>query len=331
MPWLAALGGAVGGVASSLIGSGAASGDYSAEQQQIQEAIDAYKNIGVPPTQALQIVFQKYQNSGQMTPAMESAFQQSSNAYNNIQTNPQDNQAQLNALNSLQNTANQGGMNTTEQANLQQNLSDIASRNRGAQDAISQQAQARGQFGGGQQLVSQEMAAQNGANQANQMGLNINAQAQQNALSSLMGAGQLGGQMQAQQWGQGAQAAAAQNAINQFNTQNAQNVGNYNVGAQNNAQLYNLQNQQQTNNLNTQGQNQTNQYNSQAYQQNFNDNLQKANGLAGQYGKMGNYYGQQGQNQQNMWGGIGQAINDAGTAVGSYLQGKQDNNNEEET
>lgn len=305
--------GALGGLLGSIFGGG-----LTAQQQQaIQNEIQSYQSIGVPPDQALQVVLQKYQSAGNLTPQTAQTMKQGSTNLAGVQTNPQFSQAQLNALTQLQQMGSNGGETLADKANLNNTLNQVASKNQGTQQAILQNAQERGQLGSGQSLSAQLQAAQGAANQSNQAGLDINAQAQNRALQALMGAGQMGGQMQQQQYGQLANAAKAQDAISQFNTANSQNVQNQNTAMKNYANQYNLQNQQNINNQNTNTGNQQALYNSQQIQQNFNDQIQKANGLAGAYNAEAGVAGQNAQNTRNQWGGIGQGLAQIG---GAYQQ-----------
>src|ERR1035437_2551398 len=79
----------------------------------------------------------------------------------------------------------------------------------GQKQAVMQNFAQRGQGGSGNELLAQLQASQNASNQANQAGLGVAANAQQNALSALGQYGQQAGQMEGQQFGQQFQAGSA--------------------------------------------------------------------------------------------------------------------------
>lgn len=320
MPLASIIGGGAASIGGGILGNILSSGDRNAALNNFQQIVNQYQNMGVPSAQALQVAFQQVQNAGQMTPELQNAIQQQGTQLSNIQTNPAYSGAQMNALQSLQNIAGQGGMNLQDKANLAQTMQNVGVQNQGAQQAILANAQQRGQLGSGNSLAAQLSAQQNGANQANLQGLNIAGNAQQRALQSLMGAGQLGGQMQQQQYGQQANAAQAQDAINRFNTMNSQAVQNQNVQAQNQAQAMNLQNQQGLNYANTGIANQQALQHAGALQQNYNDQLQKNQGLAGAYTGQAGALNQNANQTAGMFAGAGSGLGQMGTGVSSYLQ-----------
>lgn len=330
MPWAAIIP-AVASLGSAAIGAATSAGSQAQQQQQIQQEINQFMSIGVPPAAATQMVMQKYQSAGQLTPQLEQTISQAATNLNNVQTNPKDTEAQQNALSSLQNIGSSGGMTLADQANQNTLLSNTATKARGDEQAILANANARGQLGSGQALGAQLGASQNAYNQANQNSLQIAGNAQNRALQALQGAGQLGGQMQAQDYYQKANAAQAQDSISRFNAANSQNVAGRNTAYQNAANQYNLSNNQNISNANTTGQNATNQYNAQQIQNNYENQLQRAAGASGQIGNMANFYGKQGEQNSNMWGGIGSGISQAGTSymnydlLNNYLNGRKNN------
>lgn len=209
------------------------------------------------------------------------------NAYAGISVDPSYIAAQRAQLDALSDLARNGGMNAQDAANLnaiQTNANQQAKANR---DAVLQQAAMRGQGNiGGNALVSQMIANQGAANQMNQGGLDVAGQAQARALQAMMGAGQLGGQMQNQAWNQQAQAAQAQNAINQFNASNALNTA-----------VYNNKQQQDVNNARATAHNQGQYVNKvQNPSQRFANQAQIGQGISGSGANQGGYYN----NQQQM-------------------------------
>lgn len=286
-----------------------------------KNAYQQWLSLNVPDPSQQALYLQQYKQTGQLNPQFEQAMKMGPSALNNVQTNPQLQSAQMQALQQLQQEGNQGGLGLQDQATQMQQQLQANSASKGRNDAIMQQFAQQGQGGSGMQLIAQLQNAQN-ANQNQAMtSLQSAANARQRALQSVAGAGQLGGQMEAQQYSQQANAARAQDAINQFNTQNAQNVQNSNVNSANQAQQYNLGLQQQIANANTGLSNQQQAYNKGLLQSNYEDQLQKTQGAGN--AAMGYANQQQGQaaNTANMWSGIGSST---GKGIAGY---NQDQNN----
>lgn len=317
MPWAAIIP-AVAALGGAAIGAATSSGDYAQQQQAIQQEIAQYQAIGVPPAQATQIVMQKYQSAGQMTPQMQQVFNQAASQMNGVKTDPNLKTAQMGALQQLQNLGSNGGHTLTDDANLANIQNQANTANAGRIGAIQNSMQSRGLGGSGLSLAAQLQSAQDANNQQATGGLQIAANQQQNALQAIMNSGQLAGNMQGQQFNQQAQIAQAQDAINRFNTANQQQVSNTNTGIANNAQAYNLQNNQAISNKNADLTNQQNIYNAQQIQQNYQNQLSKANGMASAYGQEAQNYGQAGQRQSNLWGGIASGLGQGAAAAGAY-------------
>lgn len=288
--------------------------NISARQQALQElnqTVQSYQAIGIPSIQAQQLALQDYQSAGKLTPELEQAFTQGNSQLSSVQTDPQYKQAQLSALNSLQGIANHGGLTIQDQANTNNVLSQLQQANAGNQGAIMQNMAQRGVGGSGFELAQRLSNAQSAGNTAAQQGTNIAAQAQARALQAISQGGQLGGQMQAQQYNQLANAAQAQDAINRFNTQNSQAVANQNTGYQNQAQQANLQNAQNIANANTGLSNYQQQYNSQLQQQQFQNNLSVASGAANARAGVANQLTSNGNSYAATAGGIAQGLGQA--------------------
>jgi hypothetical protein len=303
--------GALGNVIANSIGSANA----GAIQQELLEKWAAL-NIPDPAQQKLAVA--QFMNTGQMTPAMQSAIAQNPSEFSKIVTSPVYSQAQDAALKQLQQMGH-GGFNLSDQAQINQALQQSSTQAKGNQDAIIANQAQRGTSGSGFGAQAQLVNIQNQQNQDANNSLNIAAQAQQRALQAIQGAGQLGGQLQNQQFNQQAQAAQAQNAINQFNAANAQNVNANNINALNNAQMYNVQNAQDIANRNTGAQNNANSYNSQLAQQQFENQMNVLKGEQSIYNNQSNL-------AQNQAQGIGNAISGLAQSATNAI-GVNDTNN----
>jgi hypothetical protein len=308
----------MGGVVGAIEGGNAASNQLQAAEAARQQALQEFQGINVPSVANQTLNLQQYGNAGNLVNENEQALQQGPNALAGISTDPRLVQAQMAALNQLS-TTGQMGMTPGEQAALNQAQNNAAAQAQAKNAQILNQFAAQGMGGSGAQLAAQlnnsQASAQQLANNSNQVAQN----AQQNALQAISQAGTLGGQMQAQQFGQQAQIAQAQNYINQFNTMNSQNVQNQNVQAANAAALRNLQNQQSLMNQNTQLSNQQQQYNKQLQQQQFNNQMAQAAGESGQYAGIANAMTNNAANTANSWAGIGQGVDTGiGAAYNAY-------------
>jgi hypothetical protein len=311
--------GEIASIGSSIVGGVVGGMERSEAQRQqmelIRQSINDLQAIGIPPVEAQQLALEQYKSAGQLSPELEQAFSQGNSGLNDISTDPRLKEAQLNALTELQGIGQSGGMRLSDQAAAQQAMGDIQSKERGSREAIEQSLREKGRFGGGDELAMKLANQQNSATNANQVGLGLAGQAQQNALQALMQGGQLGGQMQGQEFNQQAQQKAAQDAINRFNAQNSQEVAMRNAQAKNQSQQMNLANMQNLMNQNTGLSNYQQEFNRGLLQKNYNNELGKAsamaNARAGQASQIGNYGNQQAQ----MWGGIGNSV---GQGIAAY-------------
>ena len=312
----------MGSVVGPIIGAQTAQNQLDAANSARQAGLAAFQGVNVPSVASQQLNLADYNNAGNLTTQNEAALQQGPNAMAGIQTDPRLVQAQMAALNQLSTTGAMG-MTPGEQAALTQAQNNAASQAQAKNAQIMNQFAATGMGGSGAQLASQlnnsQQSAQQLANNSNQVAQN----AQQNALQAVSQAGTLGGQMQAQSFGQQAATAQAQNYINQFNTQNSQNVQNQNVQAANAAALRNLQNQQQISNQNTGISNQQQIANKALLQQQFNNQIVQASGEAGQYQGIAGAQQQQAGNTANSYAGIGQGVD---TGVGALYNASQNAN-----
>jgi hypothetical protein len=178
-----------------------------------------------------------------LTQLQDSEFQQ-------IQGDPSLRAAQTGALERLQQISSQGGLTSEDRARLDDIARQEGVRERGAREAILQNARQRGLSGSGLELQQQLINQQEAANRRAQRGTDVAALAQQRALDALRSGAQLGGQIRQQDFGEASEKARAQDIINRFNAQfqnqagleafrNQQRVADQNVGIANQQQLLN--------------------------------------------------------------------------------------------
>ena len=279
----AAAGGSAGGGVGALVG-GAAGYLMGSDDDSGKMYEDMLKQAQSIPLPVLKEYYPElYQQVVQLNPELETAVNLGPSEMGGIATDPKLRQAQMDALLKLQEVGAGGGRDAqflSDQARLE---SDINTNNAGNQGAIMQNLATRGMSGGGSELVARNMSAQQSSNRQAQMAMDANAQAQKRALDAIMQSGQLGGQMQNQDFSQQAQKAQASDEINRFNAANRQQVITNNTSAKNNAQQWNAQNNQGLADKNTDASNGSRQYNLGLEQQNY-DNQMKRLGMSNQAG-----------------------------------------------
>ena len=265
------------GLFSSIFGS--ASSDKADKLRQ--DALNAFNAIKTPELSALQVQLQKYVDAGTLTPEQAETQLLTSNAFNEIATDPSYVGAQKQALQQLQQVAAQGGLTAIDKAQLNDINNAQNQQNQSQNQATMQQAQRRGVGGSDLTAVNELINEQGAADRAANSGVQVAANAQQRALQAMQAAGQTGNQLESQAYGEQANKANAQNAIDLYNKQALNQTNLYNTQTANAAQAANLANKQAINNANTGTANANAEYNAQQNQTLYNDQLQKAQGVAG--------------------------------------------------
>lgn len=294
------------------------SSDNSA-QDYLKQALAAYNNVNVPTAESGKIGDVPMQAvQGTVTPQNITATEQAPSAYNNISLDPATRASQMQALQSYMDIANAGGLDAESKLAIQQAIDAANAQSRGAQGALMTKAQAMGQGGGDFALTQRAIEAQAASNNAANQGLQAAAMSEANREAALNAMANIGGSINASDYGQAAQKAAAQNAINATNQgyTNAANTGN--VANQIQTGEFNVGNAQNVNAANTTaGQNKV-YYNAGLPQQQFNNELAKASGIAGVSGSQANAA----QNATNAnLGFTGSLLGTAGTIGATALGG----------
>jgi len=288
-------------------------------QDYLQQALAAYQQAAVPTVQSEQVNNIPLETvQGTVNPNQIQVAQQAPSAYNNISLDPATRAAQMTALSQYTNIANAGGLDANAKLALQQTIDAANEQSQGAQGAIMNQAQAEGQGGGDFALTQRALAAQGASNNAATQGMQAAAEAEANREAALNQMSNIGGSINASDYGQAANKAQAQNTINATNqaATNAANTGN--VTNAMNAGEFNVGNAQNVNAANTTaGQNKV-YYNAALPQQQFNNELNKAAGVAGVSGQQASA-AQNAQNASNAT--TGALLGAAGTIGGAMLGG----------
>lgn len=302
-----------------LLGAGALGmiGNQQSGQAQAN-AIDRANQIlqSVPLPVLKEYYPELYKQVAELNPEAETAVNLGPSAMEGVSTDPSLRAAQMRALTKLQEIGDQGGMTATDRARLAQIQSEQNAALKGQTCAIMQNLAARGMSGGMSEMVARQLAAQEAANRAGQQGLDVKAQAEQRALQALMQSGQLGGQIEQNQFNQQSQVAQAKDLINKFNAQNLQNVGSANVQARNQAKAINAQNRQNIANQNVGLSNQAQQYNLGLPQQQYQNQIARATGQAQGITNLAQQNAQNQRDQMSFLGGLMQT-------GATYYGGKQ--------
>jgi hypothetical protein len=135
-----------------------------------------------------------------------------------IKADPKLKQAQMNALEKIQEVANDPNLTLADQQRVNQVLKKTNRAAQGNNARVLEAMAARGQLNSGASLAAQLQNNQAAAEQANEQGMDIAASAQERALSAMMQGGELAGRMRGQDFTEQAQIGAAQDAINRYNS-----------------------------------------------------------------------------------------------------------------
>lgn len=281
-----------------------------------QAAIDAFKAVGIPDIAAQRLALEQLVSQGELSPEEAQTIFQQDSELSQYSTDPRLRQAQMAALDQLTRIGSEGGLTDTDRAAILEAQNQMGAQERGSREAILQNMAARGLGGSGTELMAQLANQQGQATRGALAGTQIAADARQRALDAILGGGQLGGQIQGQDFAQAQAKAQAQDVINRFNAANMQNQINMNVMNRNQAAAQNLANRQNIANQNTALRNQQQMYNKGLIQQRFQNQMQRAGGIAGAQQNLANLYNQQG---GQVLGLIGGALGAGGTALGGYL------------
>lgn len=241
----------------------------------VANAAQNLNNINVPTPQEMAVTLQQYVQQGLITPQQYQAAIQSSNPYNSISTNPANEAAQQQSLAALQQQIAGGGLDAIQKSNLLSTNNQLNASNQSYLNQVLSQAARQGNANSGATMGAALQGNAQARNQAYQQGMDSAAQAEAAKNQEIQSQATIGGQLQNEQYTQGANQAQAQQAMNTAN-QNAQNTAaQYNTTAANNAQGANLNAAQSIANANTDQSNSNALRNSNLQQQQFQDQVQQ--------------------------------------------------------
>jgi hypothetical protein len=206
----------VGGIAKGVnsIGSGNAANQqmndaYALMLQNLKDRMGDYDKLGTAGYQPV------------------AAQQLGPSALEGIQNDPEGRIAQQQAMASLGDLANRGGLNLADTAALNDIQGNLNRNNSARQQGLANQYAARGQLGSGAQLSMDLANNQNAAQNANQQGEATAGQAQARAMQAIMAKGQMGRTMSQDEYNKAKSAAEARDAIEARNAAARTHAGEY--------------------------------------------------------------------------------------------------------
>lgn len=137
---------------------------------------------------------------------------------------------QLQALGTIQNLIDSGGLDLTDQASLEDATSQALNQQKRARAGVAADAAARGQMNSGNRLVMDLDAAQAGSNAARKTGLETAALAQRRRLDAIREASGMAGGLREQDWREGEAAARAKDIRDERNAAAREKAQYYNAG-----------------------------------------------------------------------------------------------------
>lgn len=289
-----------------LFGNDAGKDEMKEATELSRKAMETMQNIRTPTVEEQRILLQNPELAGLLEAGMVDG-----SALAGVSTDPRLKQAQMGALEELAGLS-QTGLGAQDIAALKQISRTNAGQAQAQNAATLQNAAATGTLDSGNTVMAQLMAGQQAANRSQQAGEAQAAQAAEARRSALAQYGQMSSNMANQDFSQKAQVANARDNISQFNAQNKQATGQFNIN-----------NQQNLNNTKASNANQQEIYNKQLIQQRFNNDVTKAGGVAQQQNNLANVYNAQGTNAANGQAQMNGAVIGAGADIGAAYAGKK--------
>lgn len=230
--------GAFANVVTGIAGMSESAPDRKRAEQAFAAALEEIQSIGAPPDIAREILLDKFQSVGVLTPELEEQINVGVSKLSQVQEDPSLRDAQLSALELLKGRA-ETGLNASDRVRLNDVRTKIARENQARQADVIRSFQERGQSGSGAELAARLSGAQSSANLASEEGDRLAAMANENALMALSKGADLGGSIRNQDFNVASTKATAEDEFNRFNTQNAivrqqRNIDRNNLAAERN-------------------------------------------------------------------------------------------------
>jgi hypothetical protein len=310
-----------------IIGNITSSGDRRRAREAYERALAEINAIGAPPDLAREIILQRFEQVGVLTPELEEAVALEAPKVAQIQEDPSLRKAQTTALELLGERA-KTGFSAEDRAALAQIQLQQARDTEAKRQQILQSYQQRGLGGAGTELASQLQAASAGAAQAGEEGLKLQAQAQRAALEAATQYGGLGGQIRGQEFDIARTKAGAEDQAAMARFNEAVGRQQRNVGTRMNVQQQNLATRQRIAEQNAAQANRELYRQREAEGQRYQFDLQRAQARAAAQQGMGGVYQQQAGQTAGMYAGIGTGIGQGAMYSQLYNQKQKEDKDE---
>jgi len=281
-------------------------GDKPAATQN--KAISAFNNIGIPTAEAQKIILETPELVGQLFPDLEFAEQLEDTAYSDIEVPGDLKDKQLDALNTLNQIAQEGGLTPEDEAELRAIQRQVMGGAEARDASILQNMSERGMGGSGVELASRLAGNQAAQQTQAEMADRQASMAFQRKMEALNRVGDMSGKMRDQEFSEQSDVAKARDIMNQFNVGQRANVQQRNVATQNATQAANLGAKQATADRGVDLRNKQEEYNKGLAQKQFDNQMAQAKGTSTAYTSMAGTQQQQAANKQS---GAGQILGGA--------------------
>jgi len=318
MAWPLAVAAVAAPIITGIMGSNAAKADRQRAEAAMNAALAEIKAVGAPPDLSREIILEKFEQQGILTPELEEEISIGFSQVSQIQEDITLRQAQTDALRGLQDRA-QMGITAQERGDLNTIRREVAREAEARRQQVLQQMQARGLGGSGAELAGQLQASQAGAELASQEGDRIAAMAQRNALQAMTQAGQMGGQIRGQDFDVARAKAAAADEFRRFDVANQVAQQQRNIASKNIAAARNLAEKQRIADANVQQGNLERYRQQEARRQQWQDRLNQAQAAAGIRTGQSGFHSKQAGETANRYSQMGSGI--SGGLISAYGAG----------
>lgn len=237
---LGPIGAAAGGVIGTIGGLIGSSGSKRAAREAEARRRAIIEGWVIPTADELKVILDEYRLAGIYEPRLEAMAEQlGPSAMSDIEIDPRLREAQLSALDKLSETGAQG-LTEGDLAELRMMSRDVDAAAQAQQQALQQEMAMRGQATSGQELALRAQAGQASANRrADEYDRRV-MEAQRRALDAMERAGQLGGSIRSQDFGEAARIAEAADMIDRLNLEQRAGVKRRDIDRMNVGQQANL-------------------------------------------------------------------------------------------
>jgi hypothetical protein len=199
------------------------------------------------PTQA--DLTAQYGYGGDFTPQDYQEAMRQKTAYSDIAVDPRYQDAQNASLRNLQDIYSAGGLTAQDRAQIEDINQQQAMQQKAQQQAIQAQQEQRGMGGAGAGYAAMLSGQQGAAEARARQGFDVAAQAQARRQQAIEQAGQLGGQIRGQSFGEQATVAKEKDALDRFNAE----LRAKGIDDRNRATQYNMAERQRLGEMNVRG------------------------------------------------------------------------------